>query len=253
MTTIHRRELDDALRALLEPDRFDDYAPNGLQVEGRDTIGRIVTGVSANQALIDEAVASGADAVLVHHGFFWKNEPRTLTGVRARRVGALLREGISLFAYHLPLDAHPAVGNNAGLLRALGVRSNGTFATGGSVDGHIGALPQAVTLEAFAATVEQACMQPPLVLGASDRPVKRVAVCTGGAAGYFEAAAAAGADVYITGEPSEQSQGLARELGIPFIAAGHHATERFGPLLLGGWLEKRFGVEVEFIDIANPV
>ncbi len=250
---IRTNELAEYLDGLLSADRFADYAPNGLQVEGRAEIRRLVTGVSASQALLDRAVALRADAILVHHGFFWKNEPRTLTGLRAKRVGTLLRNDISLLGYHLPLDAHEEFGNNTGVLRAIGCTPTGTFSAGQAVDGWFGELPAAIPMHALVERIAKACDRAPLVFAHGPDAVRKVGVCTGGGASFFEAAIAAGADVFISGEPAEMSAGLAHELGANFVAAGHHATERFGPQQLGEHLRERFDLHVEFVDIDNPV
>lgn len=249
---IERDALARHLDTYLNTAAFNDYAPNGLQVEGRTNIETIVTGVSANQALIDAAIARGADALLVHHGFFWKNEPRALTGIRARRVRSLFAHGISLFGYHLPLDAHAEVGNNVGVLRAIGATPSGTFDAGSSIEGWLGQM-DATPVKEVVQRVATACDQTPTAFLHGPDSVKRVGICTGGGAGFFEAAAAAGVDLFISGEPAEMSQGLARELGVHFVAAGHHATERFGPRALGEHLEATFALDVEFVDIPNPV
>lgn len=249
---IDRSDLATYLDTLLNARAFSDYAPNGLQIEGRSTIRRVVVGVSANQALIDAAIERDADALLVHHGFFWKNEPRTLTGLRARRVGSLLRNDISLFGYHLPLDAHETFGNNVGVLRALGATPSAAFG-GTPALGWLGTLPTPMDKAAIVPAITEAIGQAPTAFLGGPPSVSRVAVVTGGGAGFFEEALEAGAELFITGEPSEQSQGLAMELGGHFVAAGHHATERFGPRLLGEHLAERFGLEVSFVDVPNPV
>lgn len=251
--SVSRSELAAYLNQLLTCDAFSDYAPNGLQVEGRQTIEYIVTGVSANQALIDASVGRGADALLVHHGFFWKNEPRTLTGIRARRVRALLTADISLFGYHLPLDAHPEFGNNVGVLRAIGATPSGTFSAGHAVDGWLGEFEEPTTLRELTASIGRFSVGDPRVFSSGDGPISRVGVCTGGGASFFEAAVEAGCDAFISGEGSEMAQGLSHELRVPFIAAGHHATERFGPQLLGQHLAEKFDLRVEFVDISNPI
>ncbi len=251
---ITRTELNAHLDRLLTADDFADYCPNGLQIEGRESISRIVLGVSANGALIDRAIEESADALIVHHGFFWKNEPRTLVGLRARRVGALLRADLSLYAYHLPLDAHPEIGNNAGLLRAVGAEPVSTFSSGdGALDGRIGRLPAPIDRREFVARMADTTGQEPLTFLRGPAAVETIGVVTGGGAHFFEAAVAAGVDLFVTGEPSERSQGIAADLEANFVAAGHHATERIGPRLLGEHLAQTFDVEVSFIDIENPV
>jgi len=245
------RDLIAHLDTLLEPARFRDYAPIGLQVEGRDTVRRVVAGVTACQALLDQAVAAGADALLVHHGYFWRNEPPALTGLKRRRIATLIRHDISLIAYHLPLDAHPQLGNNAGLGRALGVAASGFF--GEQQLGCTGDLPQAQSAAALAADLGRALGREPLLLGDPQTRVSRIGWCTGGAQGYFSEAIAAGVDVFITGEVSEQCEHLARESGVVFIAAGHHATERFGVQSVASHLSASLGLDCRFIDVPNPV
>lgn len=251
--SVTRRELQSYLATLLSIDTFADYAPNGLQIEGRETIERVITGVSANQALIDEAVRRSADALLVHHGFFWKNEPRVLTGIRAKRVRALFEAGISLFGYHLPLDAHADYGNNVGLIRALGGTPAGTFSAGHSIDGWIGRFDSPQTLGSVVEKIHEFSVAPPVVFGPRSQEITQIGTCTGGGASFFEAAVEAGCQLFVSGEASEMAQGLANELEVPFIAAGHHATERFGPQMLGAHLADKFDLNVEFVDIPNPI
>ena len=246
-----RNELETYLAAYLDVARFRDYCPNGLQVEGRATVARIVTGVTASLALIERAIALRADAVLVHHGWFWRGEDPRLVGPRRARAALLLTNDVSLFGYHLPLDAHPEVGNNAQLALRLELRPEGRF--GEQELGAVGAPARPTTLAAFAAQVGERLARAPLVIGDPDRAVKRVAWCTGAAQGLIEQAAATGADVFLTGEASEQTVHFAREAGIAFIAAGHHATERYGVEALGRHLAARFGLVHESVDIDNPV
>ncbi len=251
MTMLARTELETYLAAYLDVARFRDYCPNGLQVEGRARVARIVTGVTASLALIERAIALEADAVLVHHGWFWRGEDARLTGPRRARAAALLAHDVSLFAYHLPLDAHADVGNNAQLARRLDLRPEGCF---GEQDlGVVGTPAAPTTLAVFAAQVGERLGRAPLVIGESARPVNRIAWCTGAAQGLIEQAAATGADVFLTGEASEQTVHFAREAGIAFIAAGHHATERYGIEALGQHLAARFSVTHAFVDIDNPV
>lgn len=251
--SVKRQALETYLAELLDIDSFSDYAPNGLQIEGRETIQTIVSGVSANQALIDAAVRRSADAVLVHHGFFWKNEPRPLTGIRAKRVRTLFAADISLFGYHLPLDAHPAFGNNVGLIRALGATPSGKFSAGHAIDGWIGQFDEPRSLGSIVESIHEFSVAGPTVFGPASQHIERIGTCTGGGASFFEAAVEADCQLFISGEASEMAQGLAVELGVPFIAAGHHATERFGPQLLGDHLARKFDLTVEFIDIPNPI
>ncbi len=242
------RYLDEQLQA----SRFRDYCPNGLQVEGKARIRRIVTGVTASQALLDAAVAARADLVLVHHGYFWKGENPTLVGMRRRRLATLLNHDINLLAYHLPLDCHPLWGNNA----QLGLRLGVVVAPPTTFDQLLwqGELPQAVTLAELGARLTAVLERQPLLCdGGHDRPLRRLAWCTGAAQDEIEQAALLGADCFISGEVSERTVHQARELGIHFIAAGHHATERYGVQALGQHLAEQFGLEVQFIDIDNPV
>lgn len=248
--SLTRQALLAYLDEIMQPARLRDYCPNGLQVEGRPVIRRIVTGVTACQALLDAAVARQADAVLVHHGYFWRGEDGRITGQRKQRLASLLRHDINLFAYHLPLDAHSELGNNAQLAQACGWRPEGRFgdqdmAWIGSADGE--------SLGQLAARVATVTGRPPQVFGDPNRPIHCVAWCTGGAQDYFEAAIALGADLYVSGEVSEPTFHLANESGVAYLAAGHHASERFGVRALGDHLTQRFGLEVEFVDIENPV
>lgn len=249
---MQREALKEYLDGMLEACRFRDYCPNGLQVEGCAEIRRVICGVTANHALIEAAVARGADALLVHHGWFWKNEDGRVTGFRKQRLQTLLRNDINLFAYHLPLDAHPEFGNNAQLARQLGWTITGRFAE--QEIGFLGAVPSAPTFaQDIAARVEQVLGRAPMLVGDPQREVKKLAWCSGGAQGYFEQAILAGADIYISGEISEHTVHLARESGVPYLAAGHHATERYGVMALGAHLAERFGLQCEYVEIDNPV
>jgi dinuclear metal center YbgI/SA1388 family protein len=248
---MERAALDHYLADYLQVPDFRDYCPNGLQVEGRAEVAFVVSGVTASVALIEAAVAAGADALLVHHGYFWRGEDGRITGMRRRRIGLLLEHGLNLFAYHLPLDAHPEVGNNVQLGRRLGLAPAGRF---GDQDlGMHGTPAAATTLAGFAAAVERETARKPLVIGDPARPLRRVAWCTGGAQGMFEQAIALGVDAYVSGEISEQTVHAARESGVAYVAAGHHATERYGVQALGEHLAQRFGLQHRFIDIDNPV
>lgn len=244
-----RNELAAYLDGLLESGRFRDYCPNGLQVEGRADVRRIVCGVTASQALLESALAVDADAVLVHHGWFWRGEDGRVTGIRRARLKTLLENDISLFAYHLPLDAHAELGNNAQWGRLMGWRIDGRFAEQdvGFLGGTEG------TAEEVADKLALKLGRLPLLVGDAARPVKRIAWCSGGAQGYFEQAIAAGADLYVSGEISEQTVHLAQESGVPYIAAGHHATERYGVQAVGAHLAERFGIECRYIELDNPV
>ncbi len=247
---ISRNELLRGLDGLLQPERFKDYGPNGLQVEGKDSIQRIVSGVTASRALIEAAIAARADALFVHHGLFWRGQDGRIVGWMKERLRLLLAHDISLFAYHLPLDAHPELGNNAQLGRVLGWQADQRFG-----EQELGCVASAAFThaQALAAHVERVLGRAAtLVPGDSTRAIRRVAWCTGGAQGFFEAAIAAGADAFITGEISEPQAHLARETGVAFIAAGHHATERYGAPAVAAHMAAQYGLEHQFIDIANP-
>lgn len=247
----HRTTVETHLNRLLDVGRFKDYGPNGLQVEGREEIRRIVCGVTASRALIDAAIAAKADAILVHHGLFWRGQDGRVTGWMKQRLQRLLAHDINLFAYHLPLDAHPELGNNAQLARLLGWSVDQRF--GEQELGCLSApLAQPQTLEALARELRAALGREPVLAPGDGRPLRRLAWCTGGAQGYFESAIAAGADAFITGEISEPQAHLAAETGVAFVAAGHHATERYGVQALGTHLAAELGLSHQFIEIGNP-
>ncbi len=247
---MRREELARYLDELLQAAKFRDYCPNGLQVEGRDEVRRIVAGVTASQKLLDLAVARHADAVLVHHGYFWKGEDPCVTGLRRRRLATLLKSDLSLLAYHLPLDAHPELGNNAQLAARFGWQPEGRF--GEQEIGWYGSLPAPASLAEVAAGVATVLGRQPLLLGDPARSIRRVAWCSGGAQGYFEQAIELGVDLYLSGEVSEPTLHLAEESGVAYLGAGHHATERYGVQALAAHLERALGVECEFIDLDNP-
>ena len=247
-----REELTRYLDLLLEPGRFRDYCPNGLQVEGCAEVRRLVAGVTASQALVDAAIARGADALLVHHGWFWRGEDGRVTGLRKARLQALLAHDINLIGYHLPLDGHLEFGNNAQLARRLGWRVDGRF---GEQDvGWHGRTAAPTTLAELTQTIARQLQRTPQVISADHgRMINRLAWCSGGAQNFFEQAIALGVDAYLSGEICEQNVHLARESGVAYIAAGHHATERFGVQSLALHLAERFGLDCEFVDIDNPV
>jgi dinuclear metal center YbgI/SA1388 family protein len=238
------------LDTLLEVDRFEDYGPNGLQVEGKAEIGKVVSGVTASLDFIEAAIAARADAVLVHHGLFWRGQDGRLTGWLKARVAQLIVHGVNLYAYHLPLDAHPQFGNNATFGARLGLSADGRFGEQGL--GFIGSAFAPLELDGLRSAIAAAIGRAPLAVPGDGRTLRRIAWCTGGAQGYYEAAIRAGADAYLTGEISEPQAHLARETGVAFLACGHHATERFGAPALAAHLAERFGLVHEFIDIANP-
>ena len=246
-----REDLVGYLDGLLQPAKFRDYCPNGLQVEGRAEVSRVLAGVTASQALLDAAVARGADAVLVHHGYFWKGEDGRVTGIRRQRLKTLLANDISLLAYHLPLDAHPELGNNAQLARLLGWLPDGRF---GEQDvAWLGTVAAPTTVRQLADDIDRCLARSPLLIGAPERPVQRLGWCSGGAQSYFEQAIALGVDAFISGEISEQTVHLARESGVAYLACGHHASERYGVAALAAHLAAHCGVHCEFVDLDNPV
>ena len=245
-----RSEIDEYLSAQLQTASFKDYGPNGLQVEGREEVRRLVSGVTASRALIDAAIDAQADAVLVHHGLFWRGYEGRITGWLKQRIARLLAHDISLYAYHLPLDAHAELGNNAQFGARLGITADARF--GDQSLGFIGTLPTASTVADLAARCERLSGRAVTSIDGDGREVARVAWCTGGAQSYFESAIAAGADVFITGEISEPQAHLARETGTAFMAVGHHASERYGVQALGAHLAQVFGIEHLHIEIDNP-
>ncbi|MBP8868064.1 MAG: Nif3-like dinuclear metal center hexameric protein [Propionivibrio sp.] len=246
-----RDELMRYLDELLESARFKDYCPNGLQVEGRPEIRRIVAGVTASQALVDQAVARGADALLVHHGWFWRGEDGRVTGFRKKRLQTLLAHDINLIAYHLPLDGHAEFGNNAQLAQRLDWTVEGRF---GEQDvGWYGRLNESRTLGEVAHRVSAELGREALVIGAQAQQVSRIAWCSGGAQSLFEAALSLGVQAFLSGEISEQHVHLARESGVAYLAVGHHASERYGVEALAAHLAAKFGLDCAFIDIDNPV
>jgi dinuclear metal center YbgI/SA1388 family protein len=252
---MQRSELVAYTDRLLAVEHFNDYCPNGLQVEGRPEVGILVGGVTACQALLDAAVEQRADAVLVHHGYFWKGENPRIVGMKQRRLATLLRHEISLIAYHLPLDAHPELGNNAQLARVLGLTVTGTAGGNGRTPGlvMVGEPASPMRGVTFAAHLAARLGREPLYVPGHDAPIRRLAWCTGGAQSSIEIALNVGADAFLTGEASEQTVHVARENGLHFFAAGHHATERYGVQALGAHLAQQFPVRFTFVDIDNPV
>jgi len=244
-----RAALERQLNQWLEPARFKDYGPNGLQVEGRAEVNRLVCGVTASLALIDAAIEAQADAILVHHGLFWRGQDGRVTGWMKQRLARLIQHDINLFAYHLPLDAHPELGNNAQLGKRLGWTADGRF---GDQDLGFTAAIEPTTLAAVAERLRELTGREVTRVEGDGRPLRRVAWCSGGAQGYFEAAIAASADVFITGEISEPQAHYARETGVAFIAAGHHATERYGVQGVGERVAAELGLDYRFIDVPNP-
>ena len=252
---MQRKQFQQLLNDVLKPERIKDYCPNGLQVQGNEVINKIVTGVTASQELIDIAIEKGADTLLVHHGYFWKNESYNITGIKHKRIKALLMNDINLFAYHLPLDIHESLGNNAQLAKLLGIKVTGPLELDNPVSVSLqGELAQQSSGEDFQQLISKALSREALHIAApSNKPIKTVAWCTGGGQGYIELAAELGIDAFITGEVSEQTTHIAREMDIHFFAAGHHATERYGAKALAHFLKDDHGFDAEFIDIDNPV
>ncbi|MBE0407975.1 Nif3-like dinuclear metal center hexameric protein [Psychrobacter sp. AOP22-C1-22] len=265
-TTVSAQNLAAFCDDYLSADAFKDYAPNGLQVDGGRPIQRIVTGVTASDALIDAAIADNADAIMVHHGYFWKGEPAPLTGMKGQRIRKLMQHGISMIGYHLPLDAHPVIGNNAKLAETLNMTITGALYPDESRPvGNIATCKPQST-QSLIAHITDALGRIPLHISAhynasvhtesepeNNRLIQRVGICTGGAQDMIEQAALMGCDAFISGEISERTTHIARELGIDYFACGHHATERGGIQALGELIAAEFGLPVTFIDINNPV
>lgn len=246
----HRAEIESYFNTLLDAGRFKDYGPNGLQVEGRAEVRKLVSGVTASRAFIEAAIARGADALFVHHGLFWRGMDGRVTGWLRERLALLLAHGVNLYAYHLPLDAHAELGNNAQLGRLLGLDADARF--GEQALGFAGSPSEPTDAQALADRVAERLGRAPVVVAGDGRSIARVAWCTGGAQGYFEAAIAAGADAYLTGEISEPQAHIARETGVAFLACGHHATERYGAPAAAAHAAAHFGIGHEFVDVDNP-
>ena len=247
-------EIIEFCNSLLTPEKYRDYCPNGLQIEGKESVSKIVSGVTASQALLDAAVERGADLILVHHGYFWKGESEPVVGMKKRRLQTLLTNDISLLAYHLPLDGHPELGNNAQLADKLGLQISGGLEVDNPLSiGLTGRLEQPLSAEEFARRIGVAMDRDVLHIDGGKPLIETVGWCTGAAQGYIDKAAALGLDAYISGEISEPTVHSARELGIHYFAAGHHATERYGVQALADKLQRQFGIEHEFVDINNPV
>ncbi len=250
---VERTDLSAYLDELLQPSEFSDYCPNGLQVEGRDRIEALISGVTASQALIEAAQEQGADALLVHHGYFWRNEDARVTGMKARRLRTLLASDINLFAYHLPLDAHEKFGNNVQLAECLDLDVTGLLEPGAPETGRVGRLKEPQSAQEFAGELEGRLQHPVVWAGPEGKdPIATVGWCTGAGQQFIEQAARLGLDAFISGEISEQTVHTARECGVHYFACGHHATERYGVQAVGRHLEEKFGLHHQFIDISNP-
>jgi dinuclear metal center YbgI/SA1388 family protein len=252
--TVSLKEFESKLSQLLKPEQFNDYCPNGLQVQGRSQIQKIVTGVTACQALIDAAALQNADTILVHHGYFWRGEDQSITGLKKARIGKLLEHDINLFAYHLPLDVHSELGNNVQLAKLLEIDIEGDIYKQNNHSLVLeGRLKQTRNFEEFSDFVSRCLNRPCFAVQGGSKEINSIAWCTGAAQNYIEMAVAAGVDAYLTGEVSEQTVHIAREAGIHFFAAGHHATERYGVQAVGNYLADEYKIEHQFIDIDNPV
>jgi len=253
MASLNNKKLENILTEFMQPHRVRDFTVNGMQVQGRDTVTKVITGVTASQALIDAAVEQQADAILVHHGYFWKNESPAITGIKYNRIKTLIKNDINLYAYHLPLDIHPELGNNVELAKLLGITvRRGLEPWDKASVALVGKFEDEISTEELTQRIETQLNRAPLVVDAG-KPIKSVAWCTGGGQSYIELAIEQGIDAFISGEASEQTIHLAREAGMSFFAAGHHATERYGVKALGEWLAEEKGLDVTFIDIDNPV
>lgn len=251
-------QLEQILNQKLNSAAISDYAPNGLQVEGKAEIHKIITGVTASQALIDYAIRQQADAILVHHGYFWKSENPCIRGMKGKRIKSLLQHDINLFAYHLPLDIHAELGNNAQLAKLLGIENLQPLESSPNSIPMWGTLPTPLSVEQLAQRIEQQLGRKATLCNAaelSQNPphlIEKVGICTGGGQGYIDLAAAQGCHAFISGEISEQTTHYAREQQIHYFACGHHATERYGIKVLGEWLAQQYGLQIEFVDIDNP-
>lgn len=252
---MNRNEFELYLNQLLKPELIKDFCPNGLQIQGKDEITKIVTGVTATQALIERAIDENADAIIVHHGYFWKNESYVIRGMKHKRIKALLDNNINLFAYHLPLDIHPELGNNAQLAKLLDINITGPLELGNSQSVAIqGEFSSSIPAADFAVKINQTLNRECLhIVPESNKHIKTIAWCSGGGQNYIELAAEQGIDAFLSGEVSEQTTHVAREMDIHFFAAGHHATERYGAKALAEYLQQNLPLEVSFIDIDNPV
>jgi len=248
-------QLEALLNEILSPQLIKDYCPNGLQVEGKKEVKKIITGVTASKALIEEAINQNADAILVHHGYFWKGESESIRGMKGERIRQLIKNDINLFAYHLPLDIHPELGNNAQLAKLLEIEVEG------GLEGHpqsvamFGSFNESLTAKELEQRIAKVLNREPLHIEAedADKLIKTIGWCTGGGQDFIELAASQGMDAYISGEISERTTYSARELNIHYFSAGHHATERYGVKALGEWLSEHHGFDVTFVDIDNPV
>jgi dinuclear metal center YbgI/SA1388 family protein len=252
---MQRHEFEKQLDTLLKPEQIKDFCPNGLQIQGSDNVSKIVTGVTATKALIEEAIDVGADTIIVHHGYFWKNESPVIRGMKYERIKLLLTHNINLFAYHLPLDIHPELGNNAQLAQLFGIKVTGPLELGNeksvAIQGELSHAKTGVQLsELISERLNRQCLH---IAPPSNKEIKTIAWCSGGGQNYIELAAEQGIDAFISGEVSEQTTHVAKEMNIHFFAAGHHATERYGAKALAEYVKQEMGITAIFIDIDNPV
>ncbi len=248
-------QLEQILNQMLSPQLIKDYCPNGLQVEGRPEVKKIITGVTASQALIETAIEHNADAILVHHGYFWKGEAEAIRGMKGKRIRRLIQQDINLYAYHLPLDIHPTLGNNAQLAALLGIETLGGLEAHAQSVAMYGQFEQAISASQLNSKITAVLQREPLHIAPqqADKEIKTIGWCTGGGQDFIELAAAQGLDAFISGEISERTTYSAREQDIHYFSAGHHATERYGVKALGEMLATEHGFDVIFIDIDNPV
>jgi dinuclear metal center YbgI/SA1388 family protein len=248
-------QLNSTFEAILQPERFKDYCPNGLQVEGKAEVRKLISGVTASLAFLEAALEAKADALVVHHGYFFRGEDERIVGQKRKRIATLLKADVSLFAYHLPLDAHQTLGNNTQLGRVLGLPITANFgdSSRGAPLGVISDLSNDWSVDSLCVLVQNKLGRAPLVVGPQCKPLRRIAWCTGGAQDMLQEAINAGADAFISGEISERTTHLAREMNVVYLAAGHHATERYGVQALGAEIASKLGIEHEFIDDDNPV
>jgi len=252
---MNRSDFEQKLNNLFNPDQIKDYCPNGLQVQGSDQVNKVITGVTASMDLIEHAIKQKADALIVHHGYFWKNEPYVIRGMKYDRIKALLDHNINLFAYHLPLDIHPLLGNNVQLAKLLDIKVTAPLELGNPLSVALqGQLPERITGKDFAQLItnklNRQCLH---ITPPSNKNIQTVAWCTGGGQDYLELAAEQGIDAFITGEVSEKTTHIAREMNIHFYAAGHHATERYGAKALAEFITQSMALDAKFVDIDNPV
>lgn len=252
MSTPQRDELVATMDQWLHPELFRDYCPNGLQVEGRERVRTVISGVTASQRFLEQAIEAGADMVLVHHGYFWKGEDPCIRGMKQRRLRLLMNNNVSLVAYHLPLDAHRTLGNNACLARTLGACDGAPVSDDPCELMWTGTLDQPLTLEELASRLRSRLEREPLSVDGGPASIRRIGWCSGGAQGMIDRAVDLGVDAYLSGEISEPTVHSAREQGVHYIAAGHHATERDGVQALGAALAEAFGIEHRFIEDPSP-